>query len=53
MEGVGAMREKLLGLEGVMALDGDVGEVGIGGKGLDVEHERWGEGAMTIDGVTE
>ncbi len=31
MKGVGAVRDEVAGLEGVMTLDGDVGEIGIGG----------------------
>ncbi len=53
MEGVGAIREELVGLEDVMAVDGDVSKVGVGGQGLDVEGERGGEVAVAREGVAE
>jgi hypothetical protein len=53
MKGVGAVRDEVAGLEGVMTLDGDVGEIGIGGQGLDVEGECGGEGAVLVEGMAE
>ena len=53
MEGVGAVFDKFLGLEGMGSLDGDVGKVGMVWQGLDVEFESWGKGGMTIEGVAE
>ncbi len=53
MEGIGAMGEELVGLEDMMTLDGHVGEIGIGGEGLDAERERGGEGAVLVEGMAE